>query len=178
MYCVRSPAWSPARAPWPAPVGLFDRIISNFKFQDSTDAQHREDCVGDDGGRCAVRDIRAVRRHEGQRGRPLDVPRGGMGRGRLGWGSLGGILGQRSHTSPRICAPRREGWRLSSLDRVLHRPGLRAGRPIIGKTCAGGRKGRDTCSSGALGCAIAHRCLLFGVTQLLSRGRALTDDFR
>ena len=177
MYCVRSPAWSPARAPWPAPVGLFDRI-SNFKFQISTDAQHIEDCVGDDGGRWAVRGIRArygdMRGSEGVRW----TSRGGMGRGRLGWGSLGGILGQRSHTSPRICAPRREGWRLSSLDRVLYRPGLRAGGPIIGKTCAGGRKGRDTRSSGALGCAIAHRCLLVGVNQLLSRGRALTDDFR
>jgi hypothetical protein len=42
------------------------------------------------------------------------------------------------------------------LDRVPHRPGPRAGGPIIERTCVGGRRGREARSSGALGCAIAH----------------------
>jgi len=101
-----------------------------------------------------------------------------MGRGRLERGSLGKNRGSASHTSPQICAPRRGGWRLSSLDRVPHRPGPRAGGPIIERTCVGGRRGRQARSSGALGCAIAHLRHFQRMTLLLSRGRALTDDFR
>jgi hypothetical protein len=51
----------------------------------------RDGIEADDGGRWAVRSIRAVRRHEGRRGRPLDVLVEWEGE-ETGRGSLGGIL--------------------------------------------------------------------------------------
>ena len=71
----------------------------------------------------------------------------------------------------------RGGWKPSSSVRVPHRPDRRVDGPLVAWRRGSDKSGKETYSNGDLGYATVRPRPLLLTPPLLSRGRALTDDF-